>query len=94
MKIGILASLLAAATGLLLIPMGTAEAMMYVDTEERRSALFGAFLLITGMIGGLCLIFAFMARHSNKIEPSLEPSSVVVPPTKQESNIVPHIITA
>jgi hypothetical protein len=94
MKIRILALLFAAATGSLLIPMGTAEAMMYVDTEERRSTLLGAFLLITGMVGGLCLIFAFMARDSNKIEPSLEPSSVVVPPAKQESNIVPHIITA
>ena len=94
MKISILASLLAFATGSLFVPTETAEAMMYVDTEERRSTLFGAFLLITGMLGGLCLIVAFMARDSKGIEPSLEPTSVVVPPTKQESNIVPHIITA
>lgn len=94
MKNIVIASLVALVAGSFLVPAGSAEATMYVDTEERRNGLLGTFVLISGMIGGLCIVFALITRDSGRIEASAEPTSVVVPPTKQESNIVPHLITA
>jgi hypothetical protein len=94
MKNALLASLVTLVAASFLIPAGSAEATMYVDTEERRNTLLGTFVLISGMVGGLCTVFALITRDSGSIEESAEPSSVVVPPTKQESNIVPHLITA
>ena len=93
MKAGMIALLLGAA-GLVLYPIGPADATMYVDSEERRSAMFGTFLLIPVMLGALGILFVCMARSSVPIEPEMEPSSMVVPQIKQESNIVRHIITA
>lgn len=94
MKIAMLASLMAVVAGVFFIPISTAEATMYVDTEERRNNMVGTFVLITGMVGGLCTVFAFIGQNPSEFEEPTEPTSVVVPPTRQESNIVPHIITA
>lgn len=94
MKVGIIALLVVAASGLVLFPIGSAEAAMYVDSEERRSTMFGTFLLISLMVGALVTLSAIMARSSVANEPEIEPSSMVVPQIKQESNIVRHIIAA
>lgn len=93
MKVGMIALLLAAA-GLVLFPIGPAEATMYVDSEERRSAMFGTFLLFSMVVGALGILSALMTRSSVPSEPELEPCSMVVPQIKQESNIVQHIIAA
>ena len=93
MKVGMIALLLGAA-GLVFNPIEPADATMYVDSEERRSAMFGTFLLISVMLGALGILFAGMARSSVASEPDMEPSSMFVPQIKQESNIVRHIITA
>lgn len=94
MKIGIIALLVLAAAGLGLFPVGPAEATMYVDSEERRSAIFGTLLLMALVAGTLGILTALMGRRSAAGEPEMEPSSVVVPQSKQESNIVQHIIAA
>ena len=93
MKLEMIALLLGAA-GLAFYPIGPADATMYVDSAERRSTMFGTFLLISVMVGVLGTIFACMARSSVPSEPEMEPSSMVVPQIKQESNIVRHIIAA
>ena len=93
MKVGMIALLLGAA-GLVFNPIEPADATMYVDSEERRSAMFGTFLLISVMLGALGMLIAGMARSPVPIEQEMEPCSTVVPQIKQESNIVRHIITA
>ena len=93
MKFGMIALLLGAA-GLFFYSIEPADATMYVDSEERRSTMFGTFLFTSIMMGALGLILAFMARRSIEIEQETEPSSMVVPQIKQESNIVRHIIAA
>lgn len=94
MKIGIIALLVLAAAGLGLFPVGLAEATMYVDSEERRSTIFGTLLLMALVAGALGVLTALMGRRSAASEPEMESSSVVVPQIKQESNIVQHIIAA
>ena len=94
MKIGIIALLVLAVAGPGLFPVGPAEATMYVDSEERRSAIFGTLLLMALVAGTLGTLTALMGRRSAASEPEIEPSSVVVPQSKQESNIVQHIIAA
>lgn len=90
MKIDMITLTLAAAS-FIFFPIGSADAAMYVDSEERRNAIFGTFVLMSALMGGLCALVALVPR---KAETGLEPSSVVVPPIKQESNIVQHLITA
>jgi hypothetical protein len=93
MKIRVTVFLLAAAA-FVLFPTGSAEATMYVDSEERRSAMFGTFLLVSLMMGVVCVLTALVAKNSDAVEPEMEPSSVVVPPIRQESNIEQHPIIA
>ena len=80
-----------AVAALVLFSNGSAEAAMYVDSEERRTGLLGSFVLIAGLSSALCILVMFMERNSQNIE---EPQaySAVVPPIKQESNIVQDII--
>ena len=94
MKVGMIVMLVAAAAGVVLFPIGSAEATMYVDSEERRSTMFGTFLLLSVMVGALATVSTLMARSSVASEQENEPSSMVVPQIKQESNIVQHIIAA
>ena len=92
MKIGIGMCLLAAAV-LFFFTTESADAAMYVDSEERRATLFGTFVIFSGLVGALCVLFMAVTRNSTASEePQL--SSVVVPPIKQESNIVRHLVTA
>jgi hypothetical protein len=70
-----------------------ADAAMYVDSEERRSAMFTTFVLVLLASGGLCLAMALMTRTTDSF-PELEPSSEFVPQIKQESNIVERLVTA
>jgi fucose permease len=91
MKVGIIALLVLAAAGLGLFPIGSAEATMYVDSEERRS---GSFVLMAFVAGALGILSALMGRRSIAIEPEMESSSVIVPQIKQESNIVQRIVAA
>jgi hypothetical protein len=92
MKIRMIMFALAAAA-MFFSSTGSAEAAMYVDSEERRTALVGTFALVSCIMVASCLLFAVMARNS-AAEEELQPSSEVVPPIKQESNIVQHLITA
>ena len=92
MKMGFVMFVLSAAA-LVLFSTGSAEAAMYVDSEERRTATFSTFVLVTGLISALCVLITVLARNSKVIEESQQ-SSVVVPPIKQESNIVQHLVTA
>jgi hypothetical protein len=93
MKLGMIALLLGAA-GLVFYPIGPADATMYIDSDERRSAMFDTFLFISVIVGVLGTLFSCMARSYVPSEPEIEPSSMVVPQIKQESNIVRHIIAA
>jgi hypothetical protein len=82
-----------AAAAMIFFSTGSAEAAMYVDSEERRTALVVTFALVSGLMAAFCFVFAAMTRNSKMVEEP-QPSSVVVPPIKQESNIVQHLITA
>ena len=91
MKIGMVALTLATAS-FIFFPTGSADAAIYVDSEERRNTIFGTFVLMSALMAGLCAVFALIARTNAETE--LEPISVFVPPIKQESNIVQHLVTA
>lgn len=84
--------MLAAAAAFVLFPFKAADAAMYVDSEERRNAMFTTFVLVSVASGGLCLVMTLIARNSDHI-PELKPSSEVVPQIKQESNIVQQLVT-
>jgi hypothetical protein len=82
-----------AAAPFLFFSTAPAEAAMYADTQERRDALLGTFIVVSALVGALCLLFAVLAQNCRSIEEP-QTSSVVVPPIKQESNIVRHLVTA
>ncbi len=84
--------LILAAAGALLFPLATADATTPELLEERRSSMLATFLLISLMMGGFCMLCAYHLSTSLPSDPTLELSSVVVPPIKQESNIVLGII--
>jgi hypothetical protein len=85
---------LAVAAVAVLFPWGAAEGTMYVDSQERRSTMAGSFVLMGVMAGGIAMLSALLSRGSTRIEQDLEQASVVVPPLKQESNIVQVMINS
>lgn len=93
MKIAIILLLAAVAIGPLLFPLAYAAGTTDADPEERRGAMLGTFLLLSTLLGGLCIIFVHMTKKAS-IELEMESSSVFVPPIKQESNIVQGIINS
>lgn len=59
------------------------------DVQEMRNTMFGTIVLMSAGVSAFGIIWAYMSRNPEASFPMPDqPLSTVVPPAKQESNIV------
>lgn len=90
-NIRVLALACGTATSFFLFPAG-AEATMYGNVQEIRDSMSQVLWVMAIAVAGFSGLLAWISRIGSADEIMIPLNSVVVPPIKQESNIVQGII--
>lgn len=91
MKINLAYALLVLAALAASFPLSTAWATSPAEIEQGKRTMLDMFLFVWLLAGGFSALAMYATRNSAEVE-ELESSSVVVPPVKQESNILQNMI--